>query len=103
MLFTVWRLDVRGRPKVGGRDEGDGVQGIAGEIGLGPAIQLAMVSRASDYLPNQLLRSYSLAVGLSFMVWLPPCCSRLAAGCTGEAKVGGRDEGVRVQGIAGRN
>ncbi|MCX6698392.1 MAG: hypothetical protein NTV68_00465 [Methanomicrobiales archaeon] len=30
-------------------DEVEEVQGIAGEIGLGPAIQLATVSRAGDY------------------------------------------------------
>ena len=34
--------------RVEARVEGDGVQGIAGEIGLGPAIQLARVSRAVD-------------------------------------------------------
>jgi hypothetical protein len=31
------------------RDEEDEVQGIAGEIGLGPVFQLASVSRAFDY------------------------------------------------------
>ncbi|MEI6842112.1 MAG: hypothetical protein WCK53_12655 [Methanomicrobiales archaeon] len=35
--------------KVGGRDEGVGVQGNAGEIGLGLMIELATVSRAGDY------------------------------------------------------
>jgi len=35
-----------------------------GEIGLGPAIQLASVRR-NVIIPDQLLRSYSFAVGLS--------------------------------------
>ena len=62
------------------------VQGIAEEIGLGPAIQLATVSRAGDS-------------GLCF----PRPIRGWWLDGRGGAKVGGRGEVVRVQGIAGRN
>ena len=49
---------------VGGMYGVVGVQGIAGDIGLGLVIKLATVSRAA-IIPVQPLRSHSLAVGLS--------------------------------------
>ena len=64
-------------------DEVVGVQGIAGEIGFGLAIQLASVSRTGDY-PRS---TFAIALvsrrpgdpGFGF----PSYCSSLAAGCMG--------------------
>ncbi|MCX6698387.1 MAG: hypothetical protein NTV68_00440 [Methanomicrobiales archaeon] len=58
--------------KFGGPGEVAEVQGIAGDIGLGPATVLARVSRAGDGPSNVLVRSHSLAVGLSILGFASP-------------------------------
>ncbi|MCX6698380.1 MAG: hypothetical protein NTV68_00405 [Methanomicrobiales archaeon] len=62
-------------------DEGVRVQGIAGDIELDPAIQLATVSRANDYPRSTFtIVLVSRRLGDPGFV-LPPCCMGLAAGC----------------------
>ena len=64
------------------------MQGIAGEIGLGPMFQLATVSRAVDVSSNVFMRSHSLAVGLSIPGVLPPCCLRFGGWMYMERRMG---------------